>query len=99
MGWNWDHATGNNSRSYTAHDELGAAIRSIAPRQDWNAVQSLFGRGSGDPFDIPTSVANRMATAFKAIAPLVGPTWTAACRDLGAAAGAAARAGAVWHWF
>lgn len=98
MGWTWDHTKTRDSRSYTSHEELGAELRRVAPRQDWAAVQPLFGRGSGDQFDVQPGDAARMATALAALAELVSPTWTLAVRDLAACAREAGRTNSLWHW-
>jgi hypothetical protein len=69
MGWSWDHNQTGGTRSCTAHAELGEYLSRIAPRREWEAVKSLFNRGSGDPHDIQPEQARRMGEAFKTLAP------------------------------
>lgn len=104
MGWTWNHAPagtghdGHGDRSYTAHGELGDELRGLADRTQWVALAVLFGRVSGDPFDVLPEHAGRIAEALTQLAPFVSGTWTAPVRQLAAAARGAHRAGAVWHW-
>jgi hypothetical protein len=98
MGWSWNHNQTGGTRSYSAHSDLGDRLKGIAPRRDWDAISSLFDRGSGDEFDVPPGQAARMAEAFKALAPLVDPQWRKACYELCAASAEAARTRSVWHW-
>lgn len=97
MGWSWDHTKTRETRSYTAHAELGQHLSQIAPRWAWQAVSPLW-EHQADQFDIQPTAAARMAEALTALAPLTNDTWAHAVRDLAASAREAARMGAVWHW-
>ncbi|WP_327069271.1 DUF7739 domain-containing protein [Kitasatospora sp. NBC_01302] len=102
MGWIWDHDRagydGWGGHSYTSHAEFGNELSRIAGRQDWAALSILFDRHTGDPFDVPNQQAGRIAEALTALAPHMTPAWAPRTREIAAAARAAHRAGAVWHW-
>lgn len=97
MGWNWDHTKTRETRSYSAHAELGQHLKGIAPGWAWQAIKPLW-EHTAYTFDIQPQAATRMGEALAALAPLTDPDWTQAVYDLAASAREAGRMNAIWHW-
>ncbi|MFB6568387.1 DUF7739 domain-containing protein [Streptomyces noursei] len=99
MGRSISHGI-HNTRSATTIHNLARHLAHVLPAAEWRAIEHVFGKRSGDPFQVPPAEARRIAAALWTAAEhrKMPADWGALARELAASARRAVNAGQPWEW-
>lgn len=101
MTWDVSHGGSNGGYSYSYMAELGDKLRRAAGPVDSTRLAVIFGRGSGDPFEVQPAQAEQIGDSLHRTASKLRiweRGWAADARRIGDAALRAARLGEPWRW-
>lgn len=100
MSWTMTDPHSQVGASYGAVATLGDQLADVLTARQWRKLRPVFGSRSGDPFDVPPSLAGEVAKLLHAAAASgrMSPAVALLALGLSESAGRAASAGRPWRW-